>query len=149
MTLFFYIYISIGGYLHEYTSESHLTPERSYYIPSTTIIPSVDINQLTKDPLFLDEPDIDLTFEVCRPSTSILQKDKVTLFKASTKQDLIDWCCLLIQVSTGIPVIEEPRKNEASKEKSSPHKDIPQQDSPVLEDNESGIIDDYFSKKSL
>jgi hypothetical protein len=157
----------IGGYLHEFPSENQITPERTFYIPSTTIIPSVDINHLSQE---LDDPDTELTFEICRPSTNILQKDKVTIFKTTSTQNLVEWCSLLIQVSTGMPVeVPVSRSNSVTRKPSlngSETSSVPSArnkvtfhedgddiftrgTSPILEDNESGIIDDYFSKEIM
>lgn len=100
-----------GGYLHEFTFGTKLTPEKTTYIPNTTIIPSADINQLIKDNVLLEYGYLDLTFDICKPATNILQKDKVITFKVSSKTELINWCLALLSKSN--PISNEPQEESS------------------------------------
>lgn len=86
--------------------DDKVSPEKTLYIPSTTIVPSIDINQISS----LDQDtvlknallDHSNTFEVCKPAGNVLQRDKVAMFRTSSRQELITWCRLLIHFSSGV-----------------------------------------------
>ncbi|CAO3619786.1 unnamed protein product [Mucor hiemalis] len=42
------------------------------------------------------------TFEICKPATSVLQRDKVSVFRTSNREELITWCRLLIHIASGV-----------------------------------------------
>lgn len=86
--------------------DDKVSPEKTLYIPSTTIIPSIDISQISSlnqdavlENTLLDNSN---TFEVCKPASNVLQRDKVAVFRTSNRQELIKWCRLLIHFSSGV-----------------------------------------------
>ncbi|CAO0793368.1 unnamed protein product [Mucor circinelloides] len=92
--------LSQGGYLHQFSLDDKVTPEKTIYIPNTTIIPSID---LSKVHTVLTEyaGDTSNTFEICKPSTNVLQRDKISVFRTSTREELVTWCRLLIHIASG------------------------------------------------
>ncbi|KAG2230676.1 hypothetical protein INT48_008017 [Thamnidium elegans] len=97
--------LSQGGYLHQFTMDDKVSPEKTLYIPSTTIIPSIDISYISSsdqksvlENMCLDTSN---TFEVCKPASNVLQRDKVALFRTSNREELVTWCRLLIHFSSG------------------------------------------------
>lgn len=85
--------------------DDKVSPEKTLYIPSTTIIPSIDINYISssdqKSVLENMSLDTSNTFEVCKPASNVLQRDKVALFRTSNREELVTWCRLLIHFSSG------------------------------------------------
>ncbi|CAO3682760.1 hypothetical protein G6F70_003005 [Rhizopus microsporus] len=92
-----YYVLSQGGYLHQFTMDNKVSPEKTIYIPSVTVIPSIDLSSA----LYQHYSEDSYTFEICRPGANVLQKDKVSVFRTTTKQELIDWCTCLVQVASG------------------------------------------------
>ncbi|KAI9276819.1 hypothetical protein BDA99DRAFT_494220 [Phascolomyces articulosus] len=91
----FYV-LSQCGYLHQFTMDDKVSPERSIYIPETTIIPSIDIshfgdNEKTKGPF---------TFEIHKRGTQVLQRDRTFYFRTNSREELVSWCRVLCDVST-------------------------------------------------
>ncbi|ORY98601.1 hypothetical protein BCR43DRAFT_487819 [Syncephalastrum racemosum] len=101
----FYV-LSQCGYLHQFTMDDKVSPERSYFIPQMTIIPPMDLNHL-------DEATEPFTFQIHRKATQVLQRDKVHVFRAPSREDLAAWCKLLCDVagrtSTTMPLIGQPQ----------------------------------------
>ncbi|CEP06827.1 hypothetical protein [Parasitella parasitica] len=93
--------LSQGGYLHQFSLNDKVSPEKTIYIPSTTIVPSIDLNQLNT---VLTEytGDASNTFEICRPATNVLQRDKISVFRTSTREELVTWCRMLVQIASGV-----------------------------------------------
>lgn len=85
--------------------DDKVSPEKTLYIPSTTIIPSIDISHISsldqKSVLENTLLDTSNTFEVCKPASNVLQRDKVALFRTSNREELVTWCRLLIHFSSG------------------------------------------------
>jgi hypothetical protein len=83
--------------------DDKVSPEKTIYIPNTTIVPSIDIHQLSKESVFTEygAHDTSNTFEICRPASNVLQRDKVSLFRTSTREELIIWCRMLIHIASG------------------------------------------------
>lgn len=86
--------------------DDKVSPEKTLYIPNTTIVPSIDISHISSldrdavlENTLLDKTN---TFEICKPASNVLQRDKVSLFRTSNRQELITWCQLLIHFSSGI-----------------------------------------------
>lgn len=77
--------------------DNKVSPEKTIYIPSVTVIPSIDLSSA----LYQHYSEDSYTFEICRPGANVLQKDKVSVFRTTTKQELIDWCTCLVQVASG------------------------------------------------
>lgn len=94
---------TLGGYLHQFSMDDKVSPEKTIYIPNTTIVPSIDIHQLSKETVFSEygSHDTSNTFEICRPASNVLQRDKISLFRTSTREDLITWCRLLLHIASG------------------------------------------------
>ncbi|KAI9480899.1 MAG: hypothetical protein EXX96DRAFT_481792 [Benjaminiella poitrasii] len=106
-----YYFLSQGGYLHQYNLDNKRMPEKTIYIPNTTIVPSIDLNEISSNDVILEHAvpshlqqntvDSHYTFEICRPATNVLQRDKISVFRTSTKADLITWCRMLVQIASG------------------------------------------------
>lgn len=98
--------LSQGGYLHQFSLDDKVSPEKTIYIPSCTIVPSIDIQHLSsmtqKDLLESTTLDTSNTFEICRPASNVLQRDKVSVFRTSNREELITWCRLLIHIASGV-----------------------------------------------
>lgn len=77
--------------------DNKVSPEKTIYIPSVNVVPSIDLSSA----LYQHYSEDSYTFEICRPGTNVLQKDKVSVFRTTTKQELIDWCTCLVQVASG------------------------------------------------
>lgn len=95
--------LSQGGYLHQFSLDDKVTPEKTIYIPNTTIVPSVDLSQL--DTVLTEYTgDTSNTFEICKPSTNVLLQrgDKISVFRTSTRQELVTWCRLLVHIASGV-----------------------------------------------
>jgi hypothetical protein len=86
--------------------DDKVSPEKTIYVPSCTIIPSIDISHLSnidqKSVLENDSLDKSNTFEICRPAANVLQRDKVSIFRTSTREELITWCRLLLHIASGV-----------------------------------------------
>ncbi|KAI8640288.1 hypothetical protein BD408DRAFT_484242 [Parasitella parasitica] len=96
--------LSQGGYLHQFSLDEKVSPEKTIYIPGTTIVPSIAFNQL--DAVLTDYTgDASNTFEICRPATNVLQTDKVSVFRTSTRAELVAWCRLLVNIASGISLL--------------------------------------------
>ncbi|KAI8993458.1 hypothetical protein BDB01DRAFT_832272 [Pilobolus umbonatus] len=99
--------ITQGGYLHEFKIDDKVLPVKSYYIPTKTIIPSVNPELVMgtdndiEDEYEIKGQDKSYTFEICRPASTILQQDKVSIFRVKTKKEFIMWCRLLIHIASG------------------------------------------------
>jgi hypothetical protein len=95
-----------GGYLHQFSMDDKVSPEKTIYIPNTTIVPSIDIHQLSKETVFAEygSHDTSNTFEICRPASNVLQRDKISLFRTSTREELISWCRLLLHIASGASI---------------------------------------------
>lgn len=104
MRLNFSLNLLIGGYLHEFDMDDKVNPERSFYIPATTIVPCIEIikKRSTSDHHPPPPPGDGYTFEICKPSTAVLQRDKISVFRTKTREDLIKWCGLLVHLASGI-----------------------------------------------
>lgn len=87
----------VGGYFYEFTMNDKVTPERSIYIPDTTIVPSIDISHLAAAaPENLAQG---YTFEIHKRGTQMLQRDKTYVYRAQSREELISWCRLLCEVA--------------------------------------------------
>ncbi|GAA5803982.1 hypothetical protein HPULCUR_009467 [Helicostylum pulchrum] len=111
----------LSGYLHQFTMDDKVSPEKTLYIPSTTIIPSIDISYISnldqKSVLENTSLDQSNTFEICKPASNVLQRDKVALFRTSNREELVTWCRLLIHFSSGASLSSlgmKPNSNELS-----------------------------------
>lgn len=86
--------------------DDKVSPEKTIFIPSCTILPSIDISHLSnmdvQSTLDNDTLDKSNTFEICRPGSNVLQRDKISVFRTSTREELITWCRLLLQISSGV-----------------------------------------------
>lgn len=86
--------------------DDKVSPERSYFIPQMTIVPPMDLNHI-------DEATEPFTFEIHRKATQVLQRDKVHVFRAPSRDDLAAWCKLLCDVasrtSSTMPIIGQPQ----------------------------------------
>lgn len=101
--------------------DDKVSPEKTLYIPSTTIIPSIDISYISnldqKSVLENTSLDQSNTFEICKPASNVLQRDKVALFRTSNREELVTWCRLLIHFSSGASLSSlgmKPNSNELS-----------------------------------
>ncbi|GAN07321.1 hypothetical protein MAM1_0156d06817 [Mucor ambiguus] len=92
--------LSQGGYLHQFSLDDKVTPEKTIYIPNTTIVPSIDLSKL-HTVLTEYAGDTSNTFEICKPSTNVLQRDKISVFRTSTREELVTWCRLLVHIASG------------------------------------------------
>ncbi|KAG0164301.1 hypothetical protein DFQ28_010540 [Apophysomyces sp. BC1034] len=91
--------LSQSGYLHQFRMNDKVSPERSIYIPNTTIVPSIDISHLASHGV--DDGDhLAYTFEIHRPATAVLKRDKTYIFRAQSRDDLLTWCRLLVEVAS-------------------------------------------------
>lgn len=92
--------------MHQFTLDDKVSPEKTIYIPSCTIVPSIDIQHLSsmsqKELLESTTLDTSNTFEICRPASNVLQRDKVSVFRTSNREELITWCRLLIHIASGV-----------------------------------------------
>ncbi|KAK4513324.1 60S ribosomal protein L8 [Mucor velutinosus] len=93
--------LSQGGYLHQFSLDDKVTPEKTIYIPNTTIVPSIDLSKL-HTVLTEYAGDTSNTFEICKPSTNVLQRDKISVFRTSTREELVTWCRLLVHIASGV-----------------------------------------------
>ncbi|KAI9026454.1 hypothetical protein CLU79DRAFT_741827 [Phycomyces nitens] len=99
-----YFVLSQCGFLHQFSLSDKVAPERFIYIPNSVIVPSIDINQLVNESnvseeMASNEADQNYTFEIRRPSTTVLQRDKAYQFRVSSRQDLLSWCKALVEVA--------------------------------------------------
>lgn len=46
--------------------------------------------------------DVSNTFEICKPATNVLQRDKASVFRTSTREELVTWCRMLIHFASGV-----------------------------------------------
>ncbi|KAI7906632.1 uncharacterized protein BX663DRAFT_497153 [Cokeromyces recurvatus] len=105
-----YYFLSQGGYLHQYSLDNKRMPEKTLFIPSTTIVPSIDLNEISSNNINSDNAlsqqnaTNNYTFEICKPATNVLQRDKISVFRASTKSELITWCRMLLSIATGTQI---------------------------------------------
>ena len=89
----------IGGFLHQFHENDKVNPELSIFIPKSTIIPSIDMSQLsTQYHQHLHPSGDEYTFEIRR--SGALQRDKVYILRAKSREELIGWCQLLIDIAT-------------------------------------------------
>lgn len=93
----------IGGYFHQFTMDNKVSPEKTVYIPSATVLFSSDITHKSSCIHDKEEEKCENinTFEICKPGTNLLQKEKVSVFRTQTNEDLNLWCAYLIRISTG------------------------------------------------
>ncbi|KAI8080708.1 uncharacterized protein B0P05DRAFT_636930 [Gilbertella persicaria] len=99
--------LSQGGYLHQFSLDNKVMPEKTFYIPTCTVIPSIDINSFQgKKSVFAEYGlhDTSNTFEICRPANNVLQRDKISVFRTSTREELITWCRMLIHIASGLNI---------------------------------------------
>ncbi|KAI9271402.1 hypothetical protein BY458DRAFT_509365 [Sporodiniella umbellata] len=107
-----YYVLSQGGYLHQFTLDNKVSPEKTIYIPSrTATFPFEARNPSSANSLYMHYKEEELTessnvFEIAKPGTSLLQKEKVSVFRASNKEDLCRWCHYLTKVSSGFDMTE-------------------------------------------
>ncbi|KAL0098028.1 hypothetical protein J3Q64DRAFT_1716355 [Phycomyces blakesleeanus] len=99
-----YFVLSQCGFLHQFSLSDKVAPERFIYIPNSVIVPSIDINQFVNESnisneMTNDESNQHYTFEIRRPSTTVLQRDKTYQFRVSSRQALLDWCKALVEVA--------------------------------------------------
>lgn len=96
--------------MHQFRLDDKVSPEKSIYIPSCTIVPSIDINLLSTMDMksLLENTSLDKSnrFEICRPASSVLQRDKISVFRTSNREELIKWCRLLIQIASGVDMMD-------------------------------------------
>ncbi|CAO3672340.1 unnamed protein product [Rhizopus stolonifer] len=98
-----YYVLSQGGYLHQFTMDNKVSPEKTIYIPSATVLFSSDItnkNSCIHDKEERKCENINI-FEICKPGANLLQKEKVSVFRTQTNEDLNLWCTYLTRISTG------------------------------------------------
>ena len=89
----------VGGYLHEFTMDDKVSPERSIYMPDSTVVPSIDISHLANDTPS-DNKDGPYTFEIHKRGTQVLQRDRVYVFRTNSREELLSWCRALVDAST-------------------------------------------------
>ncbi|KAI8140044.1 hypothetical protein BJV82DRAFT_624908 [Fennellomyces sp. T-0311] len=102
-----YFVLSQCGYLHQFTMDDKVSPERSIYIPETTIVPGIDISHFADD----DKTEGPFTFEIHKRGTQVLQRDRTFYFRTNTREELLSWCRMLCDVSSaaqGIQLISPP-----------------------------------------
>jgi hypothetical protein len=99
-----YFILSQGGYLHQFRLDDKVSPERTLYVPGSTVHPSVDIHAGQIESLYSAPPADGYTFDMLKPgSGKLLQnRDKSTSFRTETRDDLVAWCRLIIMVSNGL-----------------------------------------------
>ncbi|KAG0747952.1 hypothetical protein G6F57_007181 [Rhizopus arrhizus] len=100
----FYV-LSQAGYLHQFTMDNKVSPEKTIYIPSTTIIPYMDLSNQATDDLYQhynEEEKLEKshTFEICKRGANVLQREKVSTFRTSTREELVAWCTQMMHIST-------------------------------------------------
>ncbi|KAG2224949.1 hypothetical protein INT45_000070 [Circinella minor] len=94
-----YYVLTQCGFLHQFHENDKVNPELSIFIPKSTIIPSIDMSHLsTQYHQHLHPSGDEYTFEIRR--SSALQRDKVYILRARSREELIGWCQLLIDVAT-------------------------------------------------
>lgn len=85
--------------------DNKVSPEKTIYIPSTTIIPYMDLSNLATDDLYQhynEEEKLERshTFEICKRGANVLQREKVSTFRTSTREELVAWCTQMMHIST-------------------------------------------------
>ncbi|KAI7854821.1 hypothetical protein BDC45DRAFT_556734 [Circinella umbellata] len=94
-----YYVLTQCGFLHQFHENDKVNPELSIFIPKSTIIPSIDMSHLsTQHHQHLHPSGDEYTFEIRR--SGALQRDKVYILRAKSREELIGWCQLLIDVAT-------------------------------------------------
>ncbi|KAI9499293.1 hypothetical protein BDB00DRAFT_935035 [Zychaea mexicana] len=88
-----YYVLTQCGFLHQFHENDKVNPELSIFIPRSTVIPSIDISHLAHD-----EHGGNYTVEIRR--SAALQRDKVYILKASSREELVAWCRLLVDIAT-------------------------------------------------
>ena len=84
-----------------------VSPERSIYIPETTIIPSIDISHFAEN----EKTEGPYTFEIHKRGTQVLQRDRTFYFRTNSREELLQWCRVLCDVSSaaqGTKMISAP-----------------------------------------
>ncbi|KAG2226531.1 hypothetical protein INT45_014275 [Circinella minor] len=102
-----YYVLSQCGYLHQFTMNDKVSPERSIYIPETTIIPSIDISHFAEN----EKTEGPYTFEIHKRGTQVLQRDRTFYFRTNSREELLQWCRVLCDVSSaaqGTKMISAP-----------------------------------------
>ncbi|KAI8879698.1 hypothetical protein K501DRAFT_256354, partial [Backusella circina FSU 941] len=100
-----YFILSQGGYLHQFRLNDKVSPERTLYIPGSSVHPSVDIHAGQIESLYGTPPADGYTFDMFKPGSGsrLLQnRDKSTSFRTETRDDLVAWCRLITMVSSGL-----------------------------------------------
>lgn len=79
--------------------DDKVSPERSIYMPDSTVVPSIDISHLAND-VPSDSKDGPYTFEIHKRGTQVLQRDRVYVFRTNSREELLSWCRALVDAST-------------------------------------------------
>lgn len=85
--------------MHEFTLDDKVSPERSIYMPDSTVVPCIDISHLAND-IPNDHKDGQYTFEIHKRGTQVLQRDRVYVFRTNSREELLSWCRALVDAST-------------------------------------------------
>ncbi|KAF7727192.1 hypothetical protein EC973_007890 [Apophysomyces ossiformis] len=89
-----------SGYLHQFRLDDKVSPERSIYIPNTVIVPSMDISHLAAHGPEENDLATAYTFEIRRSATAAFKRDKIYVFRAQSRDELLTWCRLLVDVAS-------------------------------------------------
>ncbi|OBZ87199.1 Phosphatidylinositol 4,5-bisphosphate-binding protein SLM2 [Choanephora cucurbitarum] len=92
--------LSQGGYLHQFSLDNRVTPEKTLYVPACRIGPLTDVKYHQTERATTNE-DTSNTFEIYRPANNVLQRDKTAVFRTSSPEELIAWCRMLSSVANG------------------------------------------------
>lgn len=79
--------------------DDKVSPERSIYMPDSTVVPSIDISHLANGAPS-DNKDGPYTFEIHKRGTQVLQRDRVYVFRTNSREELLSWCRALVDAST-------------------------------------------------
>lgn len=79
--------------------DDKVSPERSIYMPDSTVVPCIDISHLAND-IPNDHKDGQYTFEIHKRGTQVLQRDRVYVFRTNSREELLSWCRALVDAST-------------------------------------------------
>ncbi|KAI9278601.1 hypothetical protein BDA99DRAFT_492589 [Phascolomyces articulosus] len=101
-----YFVLTQCGFLHQFHENDKVNPELSIFIPKATIVPSIDISHLANTSGISRSGggggggNSDYTFEIRRGGSGALQRDKIYVLRANSREELITWCRLLVDIAT-------------------------------------------------
>ncbi|KAI9018586.1 hypothetical protein CLU79DRAFT_295453 [Phycomyces nitens] len=105
----YYYVLTQAGYFYQFKHKDDLSPEHSTYIPKASINASINASTLSDNPGSPTSPrnsqkkqstlDGDPVFEIVRPGSTVLKRDRSFFYRSKSREDLLAWIWLLSELS--------------------------------------------------